>query len=91
MNDKTLTDLREHLFHTLASLRATDNPMDTTRAKAIAEVAQVVIASAKVEVDYLRAVGATGGSAFLGDGEGRAGIAEKKQGVLGSTVHRMRG
>lgn len=53
----TLEDLRSHLFETLKALREKEKPMDIDRAKAISEVAKTVIDSAKVEVDYLRAVG----------------------------------
>lgn len=52
-----LTDLRNHLFATLEALQDEDNPMDLARAKAIAEVAQTVINSAKVEVDFIHAIG----------------------------------
>lgn len=55
-------DLREHLFAALRSLR--DDKMEIARAKAIAEIAQTIINSAKVEVDYINAAGGTG-SGFL--------------------------
>lgn len=58
----TLEDLREHLFATLKSLRDKAQPMEIERARAISEVAQTVINSAKAEVDYLRAVGGEGAS-----------------------------
>jgi len=46
--------------------------MDIARAKAIGDVARVIIDSAKVEVDMVKATGATGGSGFLPvDMEGR--------------------
>ncbi len=59
-----IADLREHLFATLESLRDDDKPMDIARAKAIADVAQTIINSAKVEVDYINATGAEG-SGFI--------------------------
>ncbi len=49
-----LEDLRNHLFSALEGLSDPEKPMDLERARAIAEVAQVVINSAKVEVDFLR-------------------------------------
>lgn len=60
MIDRTQTEshistVRKHLLDTLADLRNKENPMDIARAKAVAEVAGVLIESAKVEVDYLRA------------------------------------
>lgn len=55
---QTLEDLRSHLFATIEELRDKNKPMDIARAKAIAGVAKNVIDSAKVEVEYLRAIGA---------------------------------
>src|SRR4051812_41811670 len=49
----TIEDLRNHLFGTLASLRDTAAPMETERGRAIAEVARVIVDSAKVEVQHL--------------------------------------
>lgn len=56
--------LRNHLFATLEALRDENEPMDLARAKAISEVAQVIINSAKVEVDFINAAGGKG-SGFL--------------------------
>lgn len=53
----TLDDLREQLFETLKDLRAKEKPMDVDRAKAISEVAQTFINSAKAEVDFVKATG----------------------------------
>ena len=39
--------------------------MDIDRAKAVADVAQALINSAKAETEYLRVVGATRGSGFI--------------------------
>ena len=39
--------------------------MDLDRARAIAEVAKVVVASAKVEVDCMRVTGAVRGTGFI--------------------------
>lgn len=54
----TMTDLRNHLFAALENLTDPDEnkvmPLD--RAKAIADVAQVLVNSAKVEVDFIRAL-----------------------------------
>lgn len=52
-----IDDLRDHLFETIEALKDKDNPMDLDRAKAIADVGQVIINSAKVEVDLLKTVG----------------------------------
>lgn len=60
-----MVDLRNHLFATLESLQDPDNPMDLDRAKTIADVAQTLINSAKVEVDFLRATEQHRGTGFL--------------------------
>lgn len=62
---KKLEDLRNHLFETLDSLRNEEKPMDLDRARTIAEVAQAIINSAKVEVDFLRVTGQKSQSEFL--------------------------
>lgn len=53
-----IEDLRNHLFATLEALQDKDNPMDIDRARAVAEVAGVIVDSAKVEVDYVKLTGA---------------------------------
>ncbi len=55
-----IDDLRNHLFATLEALRDKENPMDIERAKAISNVANSIIETAKVEVKYLEAVGGDG-------------------------------
>jgi hypothetical protein len=51
-----IEDLRDHLFETIEMLKDNDeNNMTVEKAKTIADVAQVIINSAKVEVDFLRA------------------------------------
>ncbi len=52
-----MSDLRDHLFETLEALKDDDKPMDIERARAISDVAQAIINSAKVEVDLVKAVG----------------------------------
>lgn len=53
-----LSDLRDHLFATLEQLTDKENPMEINRAKAIADVAQVIINSATVEVKAINAINA---------------------------------
>lgn len=52
-----IDQMRVHLMATLASLRDRDHPMEPDRARAVAQVASVLVDSAKVEVDYLKATG----------------------------------
>lgn len=54
-----ISAVRAHLLATMADLRNPDSKMDVARARAISEVAQTIINSAKVEVDYLRATNQT--------------------------------
>lgn len=60
-----IDDLRNHLFETLEALKDEDKPMDLERAKTVSEVAQTLINSAKVEVDYLRVTGDIDGTGFI--------------------------
>lgn len=60
-------DLRDHLFATIEDLRDKENPMDLDRAKAVAEVAQTIINSAKAENEFLKITGAAQGSGFIPD------------------------
>ena len=63
MPKNRISDLRDHLFETLEALKDSDNPMDIERARAIADVAKVIVDSAKVEVAF---IGATNGMAATG-------------------------
>jgi hypothetical protein len=60
-----IEDLRNHLFATLEALQDDKNPMPLDRAKAISDVSQTIINSAKVEVDFLNAVGGAAASGFF--------------------------
>lgn len=64
-----IEDLREHLFATLEALRDEEKPMDLDRARTISVVAQTIINSAKVEVEFAEVTGRTTGSDFLDQGE----------------------
>lgn len=59
-----IEDLRNHLFATLEDLRDPDKPMEIERAKAVADVAQVIVNSAKVENDHIKLTGSAG-SGFI--------------------------
>jgi len=60
-----IEDLRNHLFETLEALKDKDEPMELDRAKAVADVAQVIINSAKVEVEFAKATGCSIASGFI--------------------------
>lgn len=57
MTSPHINQPREHLLATLTDLRNRENPMDPDRARAVAQVASVLVDTAKVEVDYLKATG----------------------------------
>jgi hypothetical protein len=86
----TIDELRDHLFATLEGLRDKKAPMEVERAKAVATVAQVIVNSAKVEVDYLKAIEDDGYSDFLGHKEGEEAPPALPSGYTGRTVHRLR-
>lgn len=65
-----IDDLRNHLFSQLErlgdeSLDAESLQREISRGKAISDVANSVIGSAKVEVEYLRTTGQTKGTDFM--------------------------
>ncbi len=60
-----IEDLRNHLFETLEALRSDEKPMELERAREIANVAKVIVESAKVEVAFVKATGATHATDFL--------------------------
>jgi len=75
-----MSDLRNHLFETLEQLKDEEKPLDLQRAKAISEVAQTIINSAKVEVEFAKAIGADTGGEFFGEAasDGRRRLAGDK-------------
>jgi hypothetical protein len=52
-----IQDLRNHLFEAIEKLQEGDGSMDIQTAKTIAHLGSVIVASAKVEVDFIRALG----------------------------------
>lgn len=65
MAKNKIDDLRNHLFETLEALKDPDKPMELARARAVADVAKVLVESAKVEVDFLKVTGALKSTNFL--------------------------
>lgn len=49
-----IDQVRTALLDTLKDLRDSKNPMDVDRARAVAQVAGVLVDTAKVEVEYLK-------------------------------------
>lgn len=82
--NKTIGDLRDVMFDTLQLLK--DKKITVEEAKAMSDIGQTIINSAKVEVDYIRAN--NGGESRFID----AAAAESfPPGVVGITRHRLAG
>lgn len=64
MPKNKIEDLRNLLFETMERLMDPDDPMDVRTASAVGDVAQVVVNSAKVEIDFLKQTG-HGGTSFI--------------------------
>lgn len=60
----SIDDLRNHLFETIEALKDADNPMDIDRAKAVANVSEKILDSAKVELKFMELTDSAA-SAFL--------------------------
>lgn len=93
MSTPHINQLREHLLATLADLRNRENPMEPDRARAVAQVASVLVDTAKVEVDYLKATGQTS-AGFLEEPAqitSDASTANLPNGISSITRHRLQG
>lgn len=64
MSKHTIDDLRDMMFETLQALKDKEKPMEIDRALATKDVAQVIVNSAKVEVEHMRISGGAG-SGFI--------------------------
>ena len=60
-----IEDLRNHLFQALEGLLDQEEPLEIDRAKAVADVAQVIVNSAKIEVDFIKAIKGDAGTGFI--------------------------
>jgi hypothetical protein len=95
-SNQTISDLRDHLFATIAALRDEAKPMDVARAKAVSEVARQIIDSAKVEVEHLRVTGGHDGTGFIpqpptGQLPGPSTNGAGGNGITGVTRHLLKG
>ncbi|HXE19320.1 MAG TPA: hypothetical protein VN629_06930 [Castellaniella sp.] len=81
---RNISDLREAMFDTLADLRA--GKITVEQAKAVSDVGQVIINSAKVEVDYIRAN--NGGETPFLESTGNDNL---PAGLVSITRHRLAG
>lgn len=81
---RNINHLREAMFDTLADLRA--GKITVEQAKAVSDIGQTIINSAKVEVDYIRAN--NGGETPFLESTGNDNL---PPGVVGVTRHRITG
>ncbi len=84
-NDHSIAGLRARLFAAIDGVR--DGSLDVERAEVIGELAQVVVNTARVEVDYVRANGG-GESEFI---EAVGQQQKLPQGITAITRHRLAG
>ena len=87
MSNPHINTLRTELLNTLADLRNREQPMEPDRARAIAQVASVLVDTARVEVDYLKATGQDN-SDFI-DGMKAPGVQEAIV-IANRRVHRLK-
>ena len=83
-----IDQVREHLMQTLADLRNREQPMEVDRARAVAQVASVLVETAKVEVEYLKQIGE--GSRFLG-GDDQVDSTPRITNTTTGVLHRIKG
>lgn len=65
MAKNSIEGLREHLFAELEDLRNPEKKYDEKRTRAVVEVAQTIINSAKAETNFINAMGKGRGSGFI--------------------------
>ena len=91
MTTKTIEDLRDHLFAAIQGVR--DKTLTIEQAKTISDLSQVVVNTAKVEVDFVRATERRESQFLLGtNGQaaspaGRQSNGALPSGILGITRH----
>jgi len=61
-----IEDLRNHLFVCIENIMDEDKNFDIERARAVSDIAQTIINSAKVEIQYLEKIGGKG-TGFVND------------------------
>lgn len=73
-----ITDLRNHLFEAIENLLDPDSSMDVEKAQTIAQLGQVIVNSAKVELQFSKMVGSTSSDFIPTVGEELKAIPEGK-------------
>ena len=83
MKNVNVSDVRGFLYE--AMQKVVDGDIDRQQALSVTEMAQVMVDSAKVEVEYMSKIGAKEESAFLSYDD------ELPDGVVSVTRHRLAG
>lgn len=89
---QTIEDLRATLFATLEGVK--DGTVNLDKARSINEISKTIIDTAKVEVDYIRALEGEGRSAFIQPEKGGTRPAlpgEAMNGIKSITRHVLEG
>ena len=81
-----LAALRAVLFDTLRGVR--NGSTDLDQARAVNSLAQTLVDTGRLEVEYARAIGGEISSGFLPEPNSPAG--QTQPGIKGTTVHRLR-
>jgi hypothetical protein len=82
--NRTIQDLRELLFDTIQGVKA--GTVDTEKAKVISDLSQVMVNTAKAEVDFIRATGGKD-SGFIKSSDSE----DLPPGITGVHRHRLEG
>lgn len=89
----TMDDLRRELFATLRGVR--EGTIDTAQAKAVSDLGQTIINTAKAEADYARATGQDVVSGLIRQSDDKPGETQTPTGVKtvegNVTRHRLAG
>jgi len=89
IDTKDITGLRQRLFDAIDKVSA--GTMSLDQAKVISDLSQVVVNTAKVEVEYLRATGG-GESTFIDTAAGQDHVAGAlPNGIVGIVRHQLKG
>ncbi|MGE0745264.1 MAG: hypothetical protein AB7K86_08455 [Rhodospirillales bacterium] len=88
MPDQNINRLRGLLFASIERLADRDKPVDLDRERAIVEAAQVIVNTAKVEVDFIRATGGDG-TGFI-DAPDEPAASTLPDGITRITRHRLK-
>jgi len=82
-----INELRKALMDTLTDLRNPEKPMEVDRARAVAQVAGVLVDTARVEIEFIKATGGDRSDFIAPD----LPKPELPKGIVGITRHLIAG